>query len=186
MAQRIGVGVDDAGAARREHAEQRRVVRLADGVELVVVAARAGDGLGLEGLPEDVDLVVDEADLLVQGIGGQVAVVDEPPVGGGEDRLVQAPLRIQAGLEQVARHVLPDEAVVGEVLVEGADQVVAVAIREGDLRVPLGAVGVGVADDVHPVPRPALAEVGGGEQAVHEALVGVGPRVGLEAPELLG
>jgi len=180
-----GVGVVDARATRREHAVQRVVVGLADRVELVVVAARAGDRLAEEGLAEHVDLVVDEPDLLLERLGRQVAVEDEAVVRGADHGLVDAARCVDARrLQQVARDVLADQLVVGHVLVERADQVVAILIRVGDRRVAFGAVGVRVAHDVHPVPRPALAVGGRSEQPVDLALERVGTRVLLERRQL--
>ena len=63
--------------------------------------------------------------------------------------------------EQVAGDVLGEEPVVGQVGVEGADDVVAVAPGVGDLVVELVAVRLGVADQIEPVPAPALAVVRG-------------------------
>ena len=176
-----GVGVVDARATRREHAVERVVVGLADRVELVVVAARAGDRLAEEGLAEHVDLVVDEPDLLLERLGRQVAVEDEAVVRGADHGLVDAARCVDARrLQQVARDVLSDQLVVGNVLVERADQVVAVLIRVGDRRVAFGAVGVRVAHDVHPVPSPAFAVGGGREQLVDDPLQRVVARVLLE------
>ena len=50
----------------------------------------------------------------------------------------------------------------------------------------LEALALAEADDVEPVPRPALAVMGRGEQAVDQPLVGVGVRVGDERLDLLG
>ncbi len=157
--------------AGREHPKQRVVVGLANGVEFVVVAAGTRDGLREEGLAEDVDLVVNEADLLVERVGGSETVEDEAEVSGADRGLVNAKLVVHARRrEQVARHVFAHKLVVGNVVVEGTNQVVAVAVRVGNGRVVLGAVGVRVADDVHPVPCPALPIVRRGEVAIGRAL----------------
>ena len=67
-----------------------------------------------------------------------------------------------------------DEAGVRRVAVERLDQVVAVRPGIGPDPVLVVAVGLGEMDQVHPVPRPALAVMGAGEQAIDQPLVGVG------------
>jgi hypothetical protein len=79
-----------------------------------------------------------------------------------------------AGGEEVAGDLFHHEAVEGEVLVEGADDVVAEAPGVGADVVLFVAVGLAVADDVEPVAAPAFAVGGGGEEAVDERFVGVG------------
>ena len=81
---------------------------------------------------------------------------------GRDQRLVRAVLRIAARLrQQVAGDVFDHELVEGQVGVEGADDVVAVAPGVGDVEVELVAVRLGVADQVEPVAAPALAVVRG-------------------------
>ncbi len=75
--------------------------------------------------------------------------------------------------QQVAGELLDREPVERQVAVEGVDDPVAV-LPDRARGVDAVAVGVGVAGQVEPVPRPALAVVRRGEQAVDEPLVGVG------------
>ena len=122
------------GARAVEGAEQRVVVLLADRVELVVVAPGARDGQAHERLRHHVHLVVGPLDPVLPRIDRLVAVLDEPVVGGADDRLVGAALGVEPGRrQQIPGHVLPNQLVVGHVAVERADQVVAVAPREGDV-----------------------------------------------------
>ncbi len=86
----------------------------------------------------------------------------------------------------VAGELLADEAVVRLVVVERADDVVAVAPGARLGVVALVAVGLGEADEVEPVPAPLLAVARRGEQAVDEPFVGVGRRVGQERLDLGG
>ena len=81
------------------------------------------------------------------------------------------------GGQQVAGDLLADELVVRLVGVERVDDVVAVppGVRVGD--VPRRAGRLGVAGDVEPVPAPALAERGRGQQPVDHLLERVGRRV---------
>ena len=76
------------------------------------------------------------------------------------------------GRWNIAGDLVADELVVGQVGVEGLDDVVAVRPGIGSLGVDLKAMGVGVAHDIEPVLGPAFAMVRRGEQAVNEALQG--------------
>ena len=89
------------------------------------------------------------------------------------------------GKEHVAGELLFDEARVRLVLVERADHVVAVGPGVAARLVLVVAVRVAVVHDVEPVPSPALAVAGRGEQAVDQLLVGVGRAVGDEGLDLL-
>ena len=81
---------------------------------------------------------------------------------------------------------LLEEAVVRLVVVEALDDVVAVSpgVRLGG--VELVAVGLGVADQVQPVPAPALAVARGREQSVDHLVVSLGRSVGEEGVDLIG
>ena len=88
--------------------------------------------------------------------------------------------------QQVAGELLADELVVGHVAVEGVDHPVAVAVHLRDRVVGVVAGGVGVADHVEPVPAPALAVGGRGEQPVDDLREGVRRLVRQERVDLLG
>ena len=81
--------------------------------------------------------------------------------------------------EQVAGDLLDSELIERHVLVQGANYPVAITPDRPGAVFP-EAVGVGVARQIEPGPRPALAEVRRGEQAIHQALVRVGTGVGQE------
>jgi hypothetical protein len=78
-----------------------------------------------------------------------------------------------------------DEAVEGLILVEGVDDVVAVAPGGRLGTVALVAVGFGIAGDVEPVPRPAFAVFGPVKQAIDDVLIGIGRLVVQEGLLLL-
>ena len=74
---------------------------------------------------------------------------------------------IQAGFgQQVAGQMLADQVVVGNVGIQRPDQVVAVAPRLGHIRVALAPVRFGVSHEIHPVTRPALAEMRRAKQTI--------------------
>ena len=77
------------GAGGGEHAVEGVVIALADGVELVVVAAGAGDGEALKGFREHVNLAVHRLYLVVERVHGLEAVFDEAEVREAEAGFVE-------------------------------------------------------------------------------------------------
>ena len=93
---------------------------------------------------------------------------------GGDQRLVFV------GSDLVAGQLLAQEPIVRLVVVEGADDVIAIAPGVLAVRVVLEAVGLGEADDIQPVLAPVLAIVRAGEQALDQFLPGIRRAVGDE------
>ena len=92
---------------------------------------------------------------------------------GTDERLVDLLVGIDSWrLQHVTGDLLSDQTVERQVVVEGTDQIVSKSPGALGRDVPLVAVGVAVTHHVHPVPRPALAEMGGVEQALHQAFIG--------------
>ena len=153
----------DVGEERAEGEE----IALGEGVELVVMALGAAGGLAEPGGPDRPDAVVEHTLLVILGL--------RPAFLGRQQQSVEA--RTDPGLavgvrQQVARDLFEGEAVEGFVLVETADDVVAVGpdIARG---IAMVADGVGVADHIQPADGHALAVVRRGQQAVDELRVGV-------------
>ena len=103
-----------------------------------------------------------------------VLVRPMPQVSGGDDRVGIVRRDLVAG--ELFRH----EAVVRLVVNETADDVVAIAPGVRPVGVLLEAIGLGVADEVEPLPRHALAVTRAGEQAVDQLFVCVGRLIGDE------
>lgn len=146
-----------------------------NGIEFVVVTAGASDGGGLEGFGEGVDLVIDDfiTDLRQ---ADAIVVVDfaEAVEGGADDGFVELLLVVPARvIEQVTGDMFTNELVVGKILVEGADQIIAITPGVVHLVIPFVAMGFGKADDIEPMPGPALAEMRRREEAINEALPSV-------------
>jgi hypothetical protein len=92
------------------------------------------------------------------------------------------------GSERVSRDLLADELVIRNIGVEGTDDIVAVGKGVGTLGIHLEAMRVGVADDIEPVLRPALAVMGTGEESLDDLAhrgVRVSNRSYLECREFL-
>jgi hypothetical protein len=150
----------------------------------VIVAARTGERDAEEGAGDDVDLVIDliEEVLLVAALLDVHAAEREH---AGADDLIAA---LEHGLRrnQISGDLLGDEAVVGLVGVERIDHPVAITRGIQERRIPHAAHAVGVAHDIKPMPRPALAEAFGLEEGVHDFRKGgvIGRRIAQEGVDL--
>ena len=155
---------------RREECLQAVVVGLRDGVELVIVAAGALHGKPQEDLPHAGGHFAQD---FLAGLFLVLVAADD----------MARPRAVEAGGDEgfdivrkqlVAGKLFLDEAVVRLVRVERTDDVIAVTPGMFPVAVALEAVGVGVARDVQPLQRPALAVMGGGQQALDQ--IGVSSR----------
>ena len=157
-----------------EYAVEGVVVGGADWIELVVVAAGAGDGEAHQAARDDVDAVVDDILLNVEKsaakreeASGRCAgfVVDLVGRDLGDDEFVERPIGVEAGDDPIA---------VGIGLL-----VVAVFLEDVALR-------IGIAGDIEPMPSPAFAEARRCEQAIDGGLVFRVAGVGGEGVEFFG
>ena len=131
-----------------------------DSVELVVVAAGASNGHRQKGLGKDVDLIVEMIGLIAADVHRRVLGFAEEPEPGGENRLVGPVGRMPPGRgQQVAGDVFHDELIVGYIGIEGADDIIAVDVGLRQFEIEFVALSLGEADQVQPVPSPALAVV---------------------------
>ena len=111
----------------------------------------------------------------------------EPVKAGAQGRLIQPGLGVTAGVgQEVAGDLLQHEAVVGKVGVEGPDDVIPVAVGQRDVVIKLMPGTLGEPSQVEPVPRPALAVVGRGEQPIDQPGISVGRGIGHERLDLGG
>ena len=143
-----------------EDAIEGVVVGRGDRIVFVIVAAGAADREAHYRLAERVDRV----DRVLEG---EVHVIDrvetKPPgdrqVAGGSDAVGKGIGR-RRRRQEIAGHLLADEDVVGLVVVERLDDVVAILPGKRCRIVARLAGRVGIADDIKPVPAPSLT-VGG-------------------------
>ena len=102
---------------------------------------------------------------------GRFIVPDaEAIVSGGDDRVVRHLVKLVAG------ELLANESIVGFVVVERADDIVAILPSVRLEAVALEAVGLGEADQVEPVAGPLFAEVGRGQERIDQPRPGIGER----------
>src|SRR5262245_13609777 len=94
------------------------------------------------------DFVAAEGDALVAGVAPQRTQAVEPC---GDEQLGVV------GVDLVTGQLLLHETVVGYVVIEGLDDVVAIAPGPRPMAVVLEAFGLGKPDDVEPVPPPPFA-----------------------------
>ena len=132
------------------------------------MAAGAADRHGLEAAHRHVDAVVDDVRRVVEEAAAERQIAERR----------QRPL-VVAERQPVGSQLLHDELVVGQVLVERPDHIIAVGvgIRISALFREDVTLGVGIAGDVEPVTAPAFAVARRGQQTVHQLLVGVGVEV---------
>ena len=140
----------------------------------MIVTARARYGHSLEGLGKSVDLIVDDIGPEFAELNAVVvAHLAEAEERGTHDRFVPFAVVASARLvEKIAGDVFANKLIVGDIAVEGANQIVAIAPRTANFVVPFVAVGFGVANHIHPVARPFFSKVRRREQMVDIRFVG--------------
>ena len=158
-----------ASHGRREGRDQPVVILRRNRIELVIMATRAADGQaehrGADGRGHVVKFIVA---LLFRLVGGDLCGVC---AGGKKSGGLHGKQAVR--LQFVAGDLPLHEAVVGQVLVERADDEVAVVISIGPIIILLVAVTLRKTGEVEPMPAPPLAVVRTGQQAVNQPLVGV-------------
>ena len=162
--------------------DHRVVVAVADRVVFMVVAAGAADRHAEHARAERghhvVELVVADRLGRLRRHLPRIRPGHEKPGGRRRGEV--------AGLDKVARHLHPQELVVGQVGVEGLDHPVAVVVGVGAIAVELVATAFPEPHRVEPVAGPALAELRAGQQPIDEPFVGVGRGVVEERLQFLG
>ena len=146
----------------REHAIETVIVAHRDRVVLVVVTAGAGNGQSQESARHGIDLIVD----LIMRV-----VVEQPPERE-EAECRQAPGR-DCWVHEVRGQLVVNKLVEGQVLIEGADDVVAVGVCVGTQRIlPVQqhqVFRIRVTGQVEPMASPPLAVAGRTQQLIHDS-----------------
>ena len=156
-----------------ERTGQRIVLTLRDGIELVIVAAGTGDRHRLKRFRKSIDLVVEHFLMNAVELGTvAVPILAHLEEHRSNERFVDLVGCIHAWrFEQIPRNLLTDQLFERYITVKGTDQVVAISPRALRGNVPFVSVGVRIANDIHPVPRPAFPEVRRVEQPVYQGFV---------------
>ena len=116
---------------------------------------------------------------------GAGSIPFRPDLPGEQHRRCDQKARRRVFAERIANDLFADELIVGRVLVEGANDVIAIWPRVRTLGVDLEAVRVRVAHDIQPVLRPTFAVAWRSEEFVHDALVGIATTILHEGIDLL-
>ncbi len=151
-----------------------------NGIELVVVAARAAVGHAEERGRHGIGDVVEQLLAALHQIAG-IALIRKVPIEAGGDQRGRI-----VGIELVAGDLLLHEAIVGLVLIEGIDHVVAIPPDVGARLIALEPFAIGVACEIQPVARPAFAVARRSQQAVYYLGERVGRGVGVESLHFFG
>ena len=165
----IDVGAVDAG----EDGVQRVVVLLRDGIEFVIVALRTLHGEaahGADGVLHHVIAIEMPGDFAIELRLRHLRMADVIPRPCGDEPKRRNAIH-RARIERISGDLLLDEAGVGFVAVQRPDDVVAVRPSIQARLVFVVAVGFAVMHGIQPVPRPALAVAGRGEEHVHESFI---------------
>ena len=154
-----------------KHAVQRIIIGQRHRIELVVVASGTTQRQTQKGLTHRVDGVLE----------GQVVVIlrveAEPPRNGQESGGRHAfgiPVPGSLPGQQVPGDLLRNKLKVGFVGIEGIDDVVPIAPGHRHRIVGSLARGVGIPNDIQPMPAPALPVTGRGQQPVDHRFDGIG------------
>ena len=126
----------------------------------MVVAAGTGDRKAHEATADEVDAVVDNINLIVQKSSAHSQITHGSQV-----------IVIVFDRQFVGCNLLNDELVVGQVVIEGSNDVITVcksiwvtSIFDKDI-----AFGIGIAGQVEPVTAETFAEMGAGQETVDES-----------------
>jgi len=146
-----------------------------NGVELVIVTASTGQCKTEKCFSEHIDLIVHVIGFVLQDIGRCMSRLMKIPETRPQDRFIELLLRIASRLpDEISRDVFLGQQIIGKVGIECPDQVVPVFGRVRNRVVEFVTVRFGVADQVHPMPRPFLAKVSGFKQLRNDLLMSLG------------
>ncbi len=99
----------------------------------------------------------------------------EKPKPCCENGFIGSGLRVHSWtFKHVARHVLGHELVIGKIIIERSDEIVAIAKGVGGVVIKLVPPALGVAKEIHPVTSPFLAKLRGCQQAIDDFFIGIG------------
>ena len=139
----------------------------------MIVAAGAGNREAEQGVSDHIELFVDVVGVVFEDLRrfarAAVGTLTRQKHASGDHLL--AALREVAGRKEVARELLGDELIVGFVRVVSVDDVVAVFPDQRVHEIARFNDGLGIVDDVEPVPRPAFAKMMAVEQLVDQRCV---------------
>ena len=136
-----------------QDSSQGVVVLARNGIELVIVAAGTAYCEPKDGLAECINLFVDAVRPFFHGVlFGKNLGSDGKETGGGQGRASGIGTLLVA--EKITRNLLAKKLIVGQVTIEGANDIVAIMVRVWVGMVFIAPVRVGVARHIKPMPSP--------------------------------
>jgi hypothetical protein len=158
-----------------------------NGIKFVIVAAGASESEAEESAAGDVDLIIDNIrhHFFLISVAGSPFANDEE---AGGNKGVGIEFLPGGGLEEITGKLLEDKLVIRKIGIEGFYDPIAVTIGFGNVSWTTntaGVVGIGVTDDIEPMPGPAFAVEGGSEQTIDEAPKRIGGVVAEKVVDLL-
>ena len=131
----------------------------------MVVTTRARNGDTQESLGGDIDLVLRGAREFLKRIGRGEALQHKAVMRRANGRLVEAKFLVEPRLgQQITGDVLAQQLIIRNICIQCADEIVTILVGVRDARITLAPKRLGVAHPVHPMSRPALSEMGRGNQ----------------------
>src|SRR5262245_46884996 len=165
-----GLKTHEPVVAAGKKAEERVIIFRQNRVELVVVAAGASDRQAEKRFREYVDAIIEAVSLVLPHVHGRVEFFPQKPKPGGQDGLIETG-RIDASVfQQIAGNVFGHKLIVGQILIQCADDVIAVLVGIRQIVVVLVSPAFGIAYQIQPVPAPALAELRRSQKAINQYL----------------
>ena len=174
---------DEAGLGVVENAGERVVVARGNGVEFVIVTARARHGQPQERTRKSVHAIRQRFRVgLRLGVG--IAAIRDVSRTDREEARRDAEVAVFRN--EIACDLRAHELIVRQVAVERSDHPVAVAPRlRQRIGVEKAAEAIAIPRDIQPMPAPALAGVRRREQRVHDLREGLRRRIGEKGRDLL-
>ena len=177
----LGTDVGNDVAAIKDP-RQRIIIGGRNRIELVVVAAGASDRQTQKRARRDIELIVDNVGQHLFFVG--IAVAPRPDrQKSGRNRSFDIQPIGRGGLDQVARELVDDETVVGEIAVHCPNDPIAVSpgifdVAERRILCQIARIAtVGIPGNVEPVPTPSLAILGRGQQSIDHFGKRIGRRI---------
>ena len=172
-------GANDGLIHIREKRTHRIEIPGGNGIEFVIVALGAADGLAEPDRAHCAHAIREITRLVILGLGTAFFRGEQQAVETGGDFLF-----LRGVGQEIARELFAGELVKAFVVVEGADDVVAI---RPDVARGVGVIsdGIGKPHDIEPANRHALTVLGRGHQAVDQFLVGIGRCVLFERVDFL-
>ena len=143
-----------------QDSSQTVVVSSGDGIKFVVMATCTGDRQSQKGFCQNIELIVDLVGPSLDRVGRRVQDLTKPEDPRTDRRLPERTVLTEALIgNQIAGNLLADKSIIGQVLVEGPDDIVPITPGIQLVIVIFVAVGLRKPHQVQPVSGPSFPVV---------------------------